>query len=62
MFVLGGGVSAAGEWLTKLVQKTYDRLTPLLHEKPQVTLAMLGNDAGIYGAARLALSESKMSV
>lgn len=62
VFVLGGGVSAAGEWLTKLVQKTYDRLTPLLHEKPQVTLAMLGNDAGIYGAARLALSESKMSV
>lgn len=62
VFVLGGGVSAAGEWLAKLVQKNYDRLTPMLHEKPKVVLASLGNDAGIYGAARLVLSESELLI
>lgn len=38
-----------------MVQKDYDHFTPISPNKPKLGLATLGNDAGIYGAARLIL-------
>ena len=55
VFVIGGGVSKAGTFLTDMIEKYYDKFTPLSEKKAKLTLATLGNDAGIYGAARLIL-------
>lgn len=55
VFVLGGGVSKAGTVLCDYVSKYYDRY--VFHGCKDVAfkLATLGNDAGIYGAAKLVL-------
>lgn len=55
IFVLGGGVSKAGQFLIDIVKKHYDHFTPISENKGKLGLATLGNDAGIYGAARLIL-------
>ena len=55
VFVIGGGVSKAGQFLIDMVQKDYDYFTPISKNKGKLGLATLGNDAGIYGAARLVL-------
>lgn len=55
VFVIGGGVSKAGSWLTEQIEKYYRQFTPLCEVKSPVKLAELGNDAGIYGAAKLVL-------
>lgn len=55
IFVIGGGVSRAGVFLTDLIAKKYDGYVSISKQRPKITLATLGNDAGIYGAARLIL-------
>lgn len=56
--VVGGGVSKAGQPLIDCIQKYYKKYAfPLCKETPIVT-AKLGNDAGIYGAARLVLQNA----
>lgn len=55
MFVIGGGVSRAGQFLIDIVEKYYEYYTPISKNKGKIGLAELGNDAGIYGAARLML-------
>ena len=55
IFVIGGGVSKAGQFLIDVIQKHYDYFTPISEYKGKLGLATLGNDAGIYGAARLVL-------
>ncbi len=55
IFVIGGGVSKAGPILLDYIQKNY---TPYVFEGSRgalFALATLGNDAGIYGAARMVL-------
>jgi glucokinase len=53
IFVFGGGVSAAGQFLLDLIEKHYpDYVRPFL-QKGHFALASLGNDAGMYGAAFL---------
>lgn len=54
-FVIGGGVSRAGQFLIDKIWKYYDFYTPLITKKASIGLAELGNDAGIYGAAKLIL-------
>ena len=51
-FVIGGGVSRAGQFLIDVIQKYYDNYVAISANKGVLTLAKLGNDAGIYGAAR----------
>lgn len=54
-FIIGGGVSKAGEVLVEVVQKYYKQYVwPGCRDKKFV-LAKLGNDAGIYGAASYVL-------
>ncbi|MEI3187201.1 MAG: ROK family glucokinase [Lachnospiraceae bacterium] len=55
MFVIGGGVSKAGQFLIDVIDKYYRHYTPISENKAVLGLAKLGNDAGIYGAARLVL-------
>ncbi|MEI5993259.1 ROK family glucokinase [Candidatus Enterococcus mansonii] len=54
--VIGGGVSAAGEFLRSRVQKYFEEFTfPEVRNSTQIKLAQLGNEAGVIGAASLAL-------
>ncbi|MGQ7344041.1 ROK family glucokinase [Streptococcus parasuis] len=54
--VLGGGVSAAGEFLLDGVRNVFaDNSFPQIKESTQIVLATRGNDAGVIGAASLVL-------
>lgn len=55
LFVIGGGVSRAGEILLDYIKKNYLKNALWDNSKVEFALARLGNDAGIYGAAKLAL-------
>ncbi len=60
--VLGGGMSAAGDFLLDGVRKHLERETWSLHiDAPEVVLATLGNDAGVIGAAALILQSQVAS-
>ncbi len=53
--VIGGGVSAAGEFLLKRVKQNFEKFAfPTVRTSTQLKLAELGNDAGVIGAASLA--------
>lgn len=53
--VIGGGVSAAGEFLRSRVQTYFEQFTfPQVRNSTHVKLAELGNEAGVIGAASLA--------
>lgn len=54
--VIGGGVSAAGEFLLDGVRKFYEENSfPQVRTSTKIALATLGNDAGVIGAASLVL-------
>ena len=54
--VIGGGVSAAGDFLLDGVRKVFEENAfPQVRESTQLALATLGNDAGVIGAASLVL-------
>lgn len=55
IFVIGGGVSKAGEVLIELIQKYYVEKAFLPSRGAKFALATLANDAGMYGAAKLVL-------
>lgn len=55
IFVIGGGVSKAGTILIDLIQKYYKTKTLFSTKNTKFALARLGNDAGIYGAAKMVL-------
>ncbi len=57
LFVVGGGVSKAGEYLLDKIRAHYCGYIKLSEKKAEIRLAALGNDAGIYGAARLILED-----
>lgn len=54
-FVIGGGVSKAGEILLDFVKKNYVPYAFPTAKDVAFKLATLGNDAGIYGAAKMVL-------
>ena len=56
IFVIGGGVSKAGEILFTYVRKYYEERTFFTCKNVKFALAKLGNDAGIYGAAKLVIA------
>lgn len=55
IFVIGGGVSKAGPILLDYIQKNYMQAAFTGARGALFSLATLGNDAGIYGAAKLVL-------
>ncbi len=55
-FILGGGVSKAGEFLFSQVREVFQKLTPAnAQEGVEIVAAELGNNAGVVGAAGLFL-------
>ena len=58
MFVVGGGVSAAGDLLLKPAREAFSRTLTGRGHRPEAVIvtAQLGNDAGLIGAADLARS------
>ena len=59
VFVIGGGVSKAGSVLIDYVEKKYREVAFFANKDVEFALASLGNDAGIIGAAKLALDSIK---
>lgn len=55
IFVIGGGVSKAGEVLFDYIKPAFEKTVFHGCKNAAFALATLGNDAGIYGAARLLL-------
>lgn len=56
VFVIGGGMAAAGEIIIDSIRHHYNKnILNALRDK-EFRLAELGNDAGIYGCAKLVLS------
>lgn len=58
MFVIGGGVSAAGDLLLEPARQAFSRQLTGRGYRPEasIVVAQLGNDAGLIGAADLARS------
>ncbi len=56
--VIGGGLSKAGQYLLDVIYKHYDKYPKLKKCRSEFALAKLGNQAGMYGAAKLALDEA----
>lgn len=55
VIVIGGGVSKAGTILLEYIEKYFEEQAFFANKDTQFTLAELGNDAGICGAAKLIL-------
>ena len=53
IFVIGGGVSKAGEVLLDFIRKPFEKHAYYVNVNTEFALAELGNDAGICGAAKL---------
>ena len=57
VFVIGGGVSKAGPVILDYIKKYYLKYTSKGCRDAEFVLATLGNDAGIYGSAKLVIEE-----
>lgn len=57
VFVIGGGVSKAGEVILPYIEKPFKERAFFGNTDTRFVLATLGNDAGICGAAKLVLPE-----
>lgn len=55
VFVIGGGVSKAGDILITTIEKHYENNVMYALKNRKFVLATLGNDAGIYGSAKQVL-------
>jgi len=53
IFLVGGGMARAGRLITDMIRKHYLSNHFLTKEETDIRLASLGNDAGIYGAAKM---------
>lgn len=55
VFILGGGVSNAGQYMIDIVEKIYHENAQLADTFSDIRLASLGNDAGMIGCAGVAI-------
>ena len=55
VFVIGGGMSKAGPVVLDYIKKYYVKYTYKACRDAEFVLATLGNDAGIFGSAKLVL-------
>ena len=55
VFVIGGGLSNAGEVLLDKIEFYYRKYAFHVFQNTPFVLAKLGNDAGIYGCAKMIL-------
>ena len=52
-FVIGGGVSKAGEYLTDMVEDKFNKIAFHGCRDTKIVIAKLGNDAGMYGCMKM---------
>lgn len=57
VFVIGGGVSKAGNIIIDLISKYYSKYSFFANRNVKFALSSLRNDAGIYGCANLILQD-----
>jgi glucokinase len=57
VIVIGGGVSKAGDFLIDHIKKHFRKYKFMAVQDTIITLAELGNDAGMYGAASLIIND-----
>ncbi|MCL2864230.1 MAG: ROK family glucokinase [Lachnospiraceae bacterium] len=57
VFVIGGGVSKAGEVLLRYIEGPFREHAFFANVDAKFVLATLGNDAGIYGSAKMVLED-----
>ena len=57
VFIIGGGMSRAGSIVTAPAERYFRKYAFHVSANTPVTIARLGNDAGIYGCAAMVLSE-----
>ncbi len=57
VIVIGGGVSKAGEIILTFIKNAFEERVFFANSNVRFALAALGNDAGIYGAAKLILED-----
>ncbi len=55
VIVIGGGVSKAGQVIIDYVERSFKERMFFANDKVKFALATLGNDAGVYGAAKMVL-------
>ena len=55
VFVIGGGMSRAGSIVTDTILKHYKNYAFHVSTGTQIKVAELGNDAGMYGCAKMIL-------
>lgn len=55
IFLIGGGMAGAGDLILDRVRKIYKRYVFQAAAETPIALATLGNDAGIYGSAKMVL-------
>ena len=55
VIVVGGGISAQGEFFFSHLNKVFQKYIPKGYEDVQIKKAMLENDAGVYGATYICL-------
>ena len=56
VFIIGGGMSKAGDLVIHAAQKYFRKYAFHVSKETKVVLATLGNDAGIFGCAKMILS------
>ena len=60
VFIIGGGISGAGEILIKNIEKAYLNYAHYGIKNAKFVLAKLKNDAGIVGASELVFRKVKV--
>lgn len=55
VYFIGGGVSKAGDFLLNEIKKQYKKYAFFASEDVKIKPAVLGNDAGIYGAVKMVI-------
>ncbi|MCI6006517.1 MAG: ROK family protein [Blautia sp.] len=60
VIVIGGGVAKGGQIVLDYIEKYYRQYAYQPFGETKLKLASLGNDAGIYGAARLAITSESL--
>ena len=55
IILLGGGISQAGDFLLQIAKSNYEKWERLSVNRAKIMLASLGNDAGIFGAAKFSI-------
>ncbi len=61
LYVIGGGVSKAGRIIIDAIEKEYEKHFFLIEKGAKITLAVLGNDAGIIGGSILAAKQAGLA-